>query len=341
MPSLPGIPTIPLGYATALTVQPLPPSVGAAGLRLVLGNGDPRYCGSTARQVWYDMVCDPTASADAPPNKQIFIPGDPSMQGAPHCSYRIEWHTPFACSVPPPPPPANSPAIPSAPQLRMMDTGLAQFMHFSVDTWSDIEHNCVPVGTSKCLPASLFNPSNLSTDQWVEAAVAMGASEICLTAHHEGGFCLWDTAYSNYNVMNSPYGKDVVADFVKSCTKYGVKPCFYMGPNSNGYLMQNPPTDTNATAYLEAQLGMTRELLTKYGNGTDYVSRLWWDHYSPWVSSFSLTYHAAHAALCFTSRSDARFPFKFIQIVSPQSLLPLPPFLPCALRWTGARATPT
>lgn len=56
VPSLPGIPTIPLGYATALTVQPLPPSVGAEGLRLILGGGDPRYCGTTQRQVWY--VCD-------------------------------------------------------------------------------------------------------------------------------------------------------------------------------------------------------------------------------------------------------------------------------------------
>ena len=65
------------------------------------------------------------------------------------------------------------------------------------------------------------------TLNWVESAVAMGAGEICLTAHHEGGFCLWDTAYTNYSVMHSPYGRDVVAQFVASCNKYGVKPCFY------------------------------------------------------------------------------------------------------------------
>ena len=45
--------------------------------------------------------------------------------------------------------------------------------------------------------ASMFNPSNLSTDQWVETAVAFGAGEVCLTAHHEGGFALWDTKYFN------------------------------------------------------------------------------------------------------------------------------------------------
>ena len=294
VPTLPGIPVIPLGYATALTVVPLPAVTGTVGggMRLVFGNGDPVYCPGP-RQVWYDMVCDTTVPPQNPPNSTMDI----SMHGrAGHCWYRVEWRTPLACSarphpppspLPPKPTPPNSPAIPTSPQLRMMDTGLAQFMHFSVDTWSGIEHNCVPVGSGKCLPASLFNPSNLSTDQWVEAAVAMGAGEICLTAHHEGGFCLWDTKYTNYSVMHSPYGKDVVAQFVTSCKKYGVKPCFYMGPNANGYLMQNPPTDTNATAFVEAQLGMTRELLTNYGNGTDYVSRLWWDHYSPWPDGCS------------------------------------------------------
>ena len=95
-----------------------------------------------------------------------------------------------------------SPLLLDVNQLRIMDMGLSQFMHFSVDPFTSIEHNCV--GTDgNCVPASIFNPSNLSTDQWVEAAVAMGAGEICLTAHHEGGFCLWDTKYSNYSVMHS------------------------------------------------------------------------------------------------------------------------------------------
>jgi hypothetical protein len=87
---------------------------------------------------------------------------------------------------------APLPPLPTPAQVRMLDNGLSQFMHFSVNPYSNIEHNCV--GTSgDCIPASVFNPTNLSTDQWVQAAVAFGADEICLTAHHEGGFCLWDT----------------------------------------------------------------------------------------------------------------------------------------------------
>ena len=50
-----------------------------------------------------------------------------------------------------------------------------------------VEHNCVSP-KQKCLPASLFNPSNLSTDQWARTARDFGAGEICLTAHHEVRF---------------------------------------------------------------------------------------------------------------------------------------------------------
>ena len=60
--------------------------------------------------------------------------------------------------------------------------------------------------------------------------------------------------------------------FVASCKKYGVKPCYYMGPNANGWLTNHEKYD--AEQFVEAQRGMLTELLTKYG--TDYVSRLWW-----------------------------------------------------------------
>jgi imidazole glycerol phosphate synthase subunit HisF len=49
-----------------------------------------------------------------------------------------------------------------------------------------MSHHVFATGVNgKCLPAKAFNPSNLSTDQWVRTARDMGAGEICLTAHHE------------------------------------------------------------------------------------------------------------------------------------------------------------
>ena len=75
--------------------------------------------------------------------------------------------------------------------------------------------------------------------------------------------------------MHSPYGKDIVKQFVASCKKYNVTPAYYMGPNANGYFSNK--LKLSAEEFVERQLGMLKELLTNYG--TDYVSRLWWDHY--------------------------------------------------------------
>ena len=69
VPGAPNIPKIPLGFATDLTVKPLPS--GQHGLRLILGNGDPVYC-NAPRTLWFDMVCDPTAPATAPPNATMY-----------------------------------------------------------------------------------------------------------------------------------------------------------------------------------------------------------------------------------------------------------------------------
>jgi alpha-L-fucosidase len=61
-------------------------------------------------------------------------------------------------------------------------------------------HNCNPryTGTSHdyqtggiypCLNASIFNPKELDTEQWMAASASLGVKEICLTAKHAGGFC--------------------------------------------------------------------------------------------------------------------------------------------------------
>ena len=46
-------------------------------------------------------------------------------------------------------------------------------------------------------PSSI--PTDLDAEQWVLAAKAMGAKYVCLTARHEGGFCLWPTKTTDYS----------------------------------------------------------------------------------------------------------------------------------------------
>ena len=54
----------------------------------------------------------------------------------------------------------------------------------------------------------------------METAVALGAEEICLTAHHTGGFALFQTDHTNYSIRQSPYKAgqgDIVKEFTDSC----------------------------------------------------------------------------------------------------------------------------
>jgi hypothetical protein len=181
--------------------------------------------------------------------------------------------------------------------------GHAMFMHFGVSTFytkeghsarpSDlsIPNECWHGSTVKpspahpCLSPKLFNPSNLSAPQWMRVAKQFGADEICITAHHEGGFALWPTNQSSYSVANSAWkhGKgDVLREFAAAARDAGIKICYYIGPNSNGWFMQR---NYSAEEFIKRQLGMFEELLTEPAYGP--VHRLWIDH--PWQPCHNYT----------------------------------------------------
>jgi alpha-L-fucosidase len=167
---------------------------------------------------------------------------------------------------------------PTPQQDLYMDTGFSMFVHYGVNTYTNspaTEHNCVKRG-EPCLPASLFHPTGLDTDQWAQTAVDMGAYAMCLTAKHEGGFALWPSNHTNYSILASPVPTlDVVDSFVESCRKYGLQPCFYESPVENGFAM-NQPTVPDADAFVDQQIAFYDELL---GGRYGHIERLWWDHY--------------------------------------------------------------
>jgi alpha-L-fucosidase len=91
---------------------------------------------------------------------------------------------------------------------------------------------------------SVFNPSDLDTDQWIEAARSAGATYAVLVAKHCSGFSLWPTRAHAYSVASSPWrgGKgDVVADFMRSCAKHGLKPGIYASASCNAFLRVDNP----------------------------------------------------------------------------------------------------
>ena len=73
-----------------------------------------------------------------------------------------------------------------------------------------------------------FNPVRFDPDAWLDLAEATGMRYILLTSKHHDGFCLWNTAQTDYNVMRSPYGRDILGLAGRhACHRRGFPLCLY------------------------------------------------------------------------------------------------------------------
>jgi alpha-L-fucosidase len=154
---------------------------------------------------------------------------------------------------------------PSKRQMAWQERELIGFIHFTVNTFTDMEW-----GTGKEDP-SIFNPSELDCKQWVEVCKDAGMELIILTAKHHDGFCLWPSKYTEHSVKNSPWkgGKgDVVRDLSNACRKAGLKFGVYLSPWD-----RHEPSYGDSPTYNKYFTNQLKELLTKYGE----ISEVWFD----------------------------------------------------------------
>lgn len=118
-----------------------------------------------------------------------------------------------------------------------------------------------------------FNPTNFDARAWASVAKAAGMKYVVLTTKHHDGFCLWDTKQTDYNIMKSPFGRDVVKELAAACRAEGLafgtyySVCDWHHPDfprtSPGGRVRREKHDLEAyTAYLERQV---TELVRNYG----------------------------------------------------------------------------
>lgn len=130
--------------------------------------------------------------------------------------------------------------------------------------------------------ASAFSPTALDTDQWLETASKLGAKYAVLVAKHCSGFSLWPTEAHDYSVKNSPWkdGKgDIVADFIASCKKFGIKPGIYASTTANGYLHVDNPGLVKAgspVTQIEYNKIVTKQLTELWSNYGE-LFEIWFD----------------------------------------------------------------
>jgi alpha-L-fucosidase len=136
----------------------------------------------------------------------------------------------------------NQKVFPTKAQLDWAEAEIGVLIHFDMQVFKP--HYEWRRDMGKHPDASVFDPKQLDTDQWIKTAKAAGAKYAVLVAKHCSGFSLWPTKAHEYSVKNSPWKNgegDLVKDFVASCKKYGLKPGIYASTTANGYLQVDNP----------------------------------------------------------------------------------------------------
>ena len=132
--------------------------------------------------------------------------------------------------------------------------------------------------------ADAFYPHRFNAKEWVSAIKASGAKYICLTSRHHDGFSMWNTKYSEYDIVDAtPYKRDILKELSRECNRQGIKLHLYYSHVDWGrsdYFQSkasNKVTDKDQFEggydnYFKFMNNQLVELLTKYK-----ISALWFD----------------------------------------------------------------
>jgi alpha-L-fucosidase len=164
----------------------------------------------------------------------------------------------------------------------LKDAGFGMFIHFSFDSQLGIVISHSMAGASEDylnrfindLPAT-FNPKDFSGEELAIMAKLAGMKYMVFTTKHHSGFCMWDTKTTDFNIMNTPYGRDLVKEYVDGCRKQGLAVGFYFSPEDFHFLHNHgqtvrrrfpePISDDVMQLYLRHTEQQLAELMSNYG----------------------------------------------------------------------------
>jgi alpha-L-fucosidase len=138
-----------------------------------------------------------------------------------------------------------------------------------------------------------FDPDLYDPRAWAEAAAGAGMKYFVVTTKHHDGFCLWDSALTDYKAPNTPAGRDLLRPMVEAFRERGLRVGFYhslidwhhpeyiidphIGPYRNAPNREELNRNRSQARYVEYLHGQVRELLTGYGP----VDVMWFDFSYP------------------------------------------------------------
>src|SRR5208283_2511228 len=132
---------------------------------------------------------------------------------------------------------------------------------------------------------STFNPVKFNPEKWAKAARQAGMRYVVFTTKHHDGFCMFDSALTDYKITKTPYGRDVTAMLARAAHAANMPLGFYYSPpdmHHPGFrdtsrpvkeTWHGDPTRPEWATYLDYMNAQLRELLTEYGP----VALMWFD----------------------------------------------------------------
>ncbi len=170
--------------------------------------------------------------------------------------------------------------MPTERALKFHDNCLGMFIHWGIYAQLGVQEQ---VFARYDLPraeyegyAHTFCPTRYDPEAWVLMAKHAGMRYICFTTKHHDGFCMWDTKQTDYSIMHTPYGRDVLRMLADACAKHGMRlSLYYSCPDwhhENGFNRHSTHQgkahfreDNDYSRYIDYVKRQVTELLTNYG----------------------------------------------------------------------------
>ncbi len=161
------------------------------------------------------------------------------------------------------------------------DLGFGMFIHWSLDCLlgSVISHWMIGAQTQLVdqfisqMPKR-FNPKYFDAEDYAALAEQAGMKYMCFTAKHHNGFCMFDTRSTDFQIMNTPFKRDIFRELTEAFRSRGILPGVYFSPldfyvnHRQGHTIHFLTPESlpvNNPQLMEINRLQMRELMERYG----------------------------------------------------------------------------
>lgn len=134
-----------------------------------------------------------------------------------------------------------------------------------------------------------FNPVLFDAREWVATAKAAGMKYIVITSKHHDGFCIWDSEFTDYDIMASPFKRDILRELADECKRQGILFGTYHSIadwHHPDYTTRyggdpRPVSESDMSRYVVYLKNQVRELIEKYDTNILWFDGEWedaWTH---------------------------------------------------------------